>query len=458
MSSVALNAADCEITSVSITSSRGGTRDITKVVHEYEVFEDITKPYCTGTLTFVDHTGWTNGFKFMGTERVTIKVTPNEKGTATPEGTAFTKSWIAHSIQADIKDGNTDGRGAVFAINLVEEHAMASEATKFSIAIGNGTKLEDEIKVIMQIRLGLPIDKDMTTESIQSNWKAIIPYMHPLEAVEWLRDRASTGNGIPYLVYPTIYSDSYRMATLDNLLKQAPFNGTGFQNAYKYGGAHVQDTEKKPFLERQRSLTTINYNKSMKSFEQIMSGTCGASYSMLELDKNEVQGFVPKHYDITKDILGKIPTDSKQNVYDESFSLKGVGTPHANDARIITQTLNRKTYRPGQNYKSIHWESDADTHIHKIRTRAALQMMMRNTMEVTVTGLEVLAKKKGVGDRINLHVEEDKVGDPQAGVPEGRKSGNFLILTTRHVFKKVIDGNRHLVQMTVTKFNEGPSS
>ena len=40
-----LNAQDFKFEAVSISSSRGGAKIITKVVSEYEVFEDISKPY-----------------------------------------------------------------------------------------------------------------------------------------------------------------------------------------------------------------------------------------------------------------------------------------------------------------------------------------------------------------------------------------------------------------------------
>lgn len=445
-----LNAQDFKFEAVSISSSRGGAKIITKVVSEYEVFEDISKPYCTGSLLVQDQGGWIEEMKLMGTERVTVVITTNSGG-AIPAGATFAKNWIIHSIERAVKTGAGDGKGEAYLFNLIEEHAIGSRMKKFSKSIGNGVPLEIEAKAILEAELGT-ICKLNVTPSVQRNWKAIIPYMHPLEAAEWLRDRASTGSGLPFLMHGTLYEpNTIKMQTLDKMQQKPPFNAG---DPYVYAGTNVQYEEyKEAYPGRFKQIKGIRAVKMCRGFQQIMSGTCGAAYAMTELDKGVIEGWVPTKYSIL-DVLGAIPKDGKQNVYDEAFSALGVGTAHANDARVIHQVLSRKTYRPGPNYKSIHWEADADSHINKIKTRACLEMMMRNTYEVRISGRDIAGGKNGVGDRINIQVPDNKI-EVEAG-SDKLKSGYFLITNSKNVFQQDGGAGLHEATLTISKFNEGP--
>lgn len=444
-----LNAQDFKFDLVAITSSRGGSKTITKVVSEYEVFEDISKPYCTGSILVQDQGGWIEEMKLMGTERLVVVITTNS-GSAIPAGATFGKTWIIHSIERAVKTGEGDGKGEAYLFNLIEEHAIASKMKKFSKSIGNGVPLEIEIRAILNAELSIATDTNLTP-SVQRNWKAIIPYMHPLEAAEWLRDRASTGSGLPFLLHGTLYKpNTVKLQTLDKMQQKPPFNAG---DPYVYAGTNVQYEEyKEGYPGRFKQIKGIRAVKMCRGFQQIMSGTCGAAYAMTELDKGVIEGWVPTKYSIL-DVLGAIPKDGKQNVYDEAFSTP-VGTAHGNEARIIHQVLSRKTYRPGPNYKSIHWEADADSHINKIKTRACLEMMIRNTYEVRISGRDIAGGQNGVGDRINIQVPDNKI-ETEAG-SDKLKSGYFLITNSRNVFRQDGGAGVHEATLTVSKFNEGP--
>lgn len=443
------NAIDFKWQSVMLIPTSGSAVDIKDVVMQYDVYEDIATPYCTGSILIGDQTGWLEKYKFKGTERLIITVVCNTANTPDVSGTTITKKWHVHTAEQVEKTGDGDSKSTIWVLGLIDEHASASKATKFSEAIGDGTKLEDEISSICQDKLGKNVKKKITS-SVQTNWKAVVPYMHPLEACEWLRDRASTGSGMPFLLYASAYDDNLRLSTLDKLQEQPPFNGTGVGNAFLYSASQVQADELDEFGVRHKQIGDINVSNLSKTFEQIMSGTCGGSYGMVELDKGIIEGWIPKHYTIT-DPMGAIPKDGIQNIYDPMFSMQGVGPAHSADSRFIYQTLNRKTYRPGGNYKSIHWEADADSHINKVKTLACLDMMMKNCFEITVSGRDVVPY--GVGDRINCMVPED--GDETRTGFAQLFSGVFLITNVKHSFTREVAFGAHRCTMTITKFNEG---
>ena len=109
------------------------------------------------------------------------------------------------------------------------------------------------------------------------------------------------------------------------MLTKAPFNPSK-EDAFVYSGANVNFEEyKEAYGARFRQVKNIRAVKMCRSFEQLMSGTVGSAFAMTELDEARVQGDVPFQYKIT-DVLGAIPVDGVQHVYDTKFSTPMVPT------------------------------------------------------------------------------------------------------------------------------------
>lgn len=446
------NAQDFKFNSVKLTPSRGKEQDLTFVTSEYEVFEDITKPYCTGTILVQDQNGWVETMTFMGTERLTVTVQVQQDG-KTPNGPVFTKNWIVHSIERAVKTGDADAKAEAYVLNLIEEHAFASRSKKFSKVYQ--ADYIGAVQRICQEECGIPVDTRRASTPIQTQWKAIIPYMHPLEAAEWFRSRMTTSEGLPFLLYGTLYYDNIRLASLDRLLTKAPFNPSK-EDAFVYSGANVNFEEyKEAYGGRFRQVKNIRAVKMCRSFEQLMTGTVGSAFAMTELDEARVQGDVPFQYKIT-DVLGAIPVDGVQHVYDTKFSTP-IGPPHLQPNRMYHQAVNKKTFYPSDKF-SVHWESDEGMHKHKMRSDSVYKMMLKNSYEVTVSGRDISGRKIGVGDRINIQIPDNSIEQSAGG--DKLKSGYFMIVNSKNVFKQ--DGGAgggaglHTATLNVTKFNEGP--
>ena len=447
-----LNAQDFKFNSVTLTPSRGKTQDLTFVTSEYEVFEDITKPYCTGTILVQDQNGWVETMTFMGTERLTVTVQVQD-GSEIPSGPTFTKNWIVHSIERAIKTGDADAKSEAYVLNLIEEHAFSNRAKKFSKVYQANYK--GAIQAICQDEAGVPVDTSRAGDPVQKQWKAIIPYMHPLEAAEWFRSRMSTADGLPFLLYGTLYSDNIRLASLDKLLSKPPFNPSK-ADAFVYSGANVNFEEyKEAYGARFRQVKAIRAVKMARSFEQLISGTVGSAYAMTELDEARIQGDVPFQYKITE-VLGAIPVDGVQHVYDTKFSTP-IGPPHLQPNRMNHQAVNKKTFYPSDKF-TVHWEPDKAMHKNKLKTDSVYKMMLKNSYEVTVSGRDISGKKIGVGDRINIQIPDNSIEVESGG--DKLKSGYFMIINSKNVFKQ--DGGAgggaglHTATLNVTKFNEGP--
>ena len=65
-------------TRVFVSSSRYGTKDISAITIEVNMYENIGLPYITGRLIIIDSANASNAVHFQGQERVTIVVLDSE--------------------------------------------------------------------------------------------------------------------------------------------------------------------------------------------------------------------------------------------------------------------------------------------------------------------------------------------------------------------------------------------
>ena len=77
-------------------------------------------------------------------------------------------------------------------------------------------------EAILKNHLGVEVDRSYggDQEESQDPVRIITPYISPLEAVQWLMDRATTDVGCPYYAYQTLYDqeegvDKIRIGNLE---------------------------------------------------------------------------------------------------------------------------------------------------------------------------------------------------------------------------------------------------
>src|SRR6056300_774406 len=97
------SAEDFELRSVKIYSDRYVKTfiDITGMVAEINIFEQLNELYLTGSLTFLDDQNIFNGLNIQGTERVEIEV-----GLPLKEKSVIKKSFMILNVDKLIKNNN----------------------------------------------------------------------------------------------------------------------------------------------------------------------------------------------------------------------------------------------------------------------------------------------------------------------------------------------------------------
>ena len=439
------NQSQYKITQAYITSDiLGGSGQTERInvnpsIVELIFFESLEKPYISGQIAISDDQGFVDAINFSGTERLFIEMA-SEDPSLEP---IMSRSFIMSSIDQSIKS-NDAGQASIYVFTIIDEHALMSKTNKISRSLTDS--LENEITRICALDLKKNIDVSYLYPSIQNNVKVLIPYMHPLEACEWLRDRATTVNGCPLFLYASIHDTNLRLGSLDKMLEQNPWNQ---QLPYLYSPSNVKKTEDKSPIHRTMQVQTMRTAKMQNTMKQLMAGGIGAVYNNTNLNTGQMSS---QHFDVTKVIdklkgNGVIPKEKEPNVYPSEFKLNDEHL-HNKDAKIYHQITSTGTYGT---WKSYHDEIKTGSFTTKIGNYAIRNMLLKNMFEVTVPGAGFIVSKASVGDIVSINTISDDGDNTTSATFDQLRSGDFLIYNVRHTFKNT----RHDVVMSVCKLVRG---
>ncbi len=459
------------IRSAKITADRGLDLDVTDSIMELVLYESIDKPYCTGQVAIAVNDAFVDENNFMGTERLTVKIDSQRSAGEVPDVESLGESnegrtFVMTSMESVVKS-NEEGTSSVYVFTLIDEHAVASKVKKVSRSIGGGVPLEIEmLKLIAELGKPCAIENSKSKQGVK--WKGYVPYLHPLEAAEWLRDRVSTETEMPMFLYASMHRPELIISSLDVLMEKTPFNSDKRKH-YFFSGADTQKQEYqeppatglRPVEEKQRSIKTFRAAKMQNQFHMaLQKGATGATIATTNLNGEPQGGYIqPKHHSITRTIglmeNAGVTRGGQQNVYDPEFLVRGAGAGrapgagpmHDNDAAVIHQILSENTYT--KDWKSIHFESEIEKQLSKMSTNAMMAMLYKNAYEVTIDGSLLLKEKKGVGDVVSIDIISDYLNIEERKTLDKLKSGDFLILNTRHTFRVP----SHSVVLTVSKLS-----
>ncbi len=144
-------------------------------------------------------------------------------------------------------------------------------------------------------KLDITIDQP-TVLPVQKTMKVVIPGMTPLEAINFMMQRMTTDDGLPYYFFSTLNDDNLQIKSLEELLLEEPFNKG---SPYRYSRAYTQDqtgnaSDKNPFIVEKFSQPSGGSENTMALQ---FGGAIAGKFSIMDITtgRNET-----KHYDISK--------------------------------------------------------------------------------------------------------------------------------------------------------------
>jgi len=187
-------AGDVDIERVEIVSSTGRGVEVTNMIAEIQIFEDIFAPCVTGTVTITDSIDMVNLFPFIGEEKIIIKIRTPSIPDKMKESRISQQFYIYK-----MSDRKVIGDKNVFYVLHFCSFELVSDANlKLSRAFEG--KISDLAKKIMKdeiIKSDLPMDIEETKNSV----KYISNYWSPYRNMNFLVERAISTSNVPNYVF-----------------------------------------------------------------------------------------------------------------------------------------------------------------------------------------------------------------------------------------------------------------
>ena len=349
--------------------------EISENILELQFFENILKPYVDGRMAVLDDFGLRTSIGSTGTERIRF-VIASGVDLDTP---VIEKIFFFQEIVDSKKQGE---RSEILQINLVEEHVYINAIKSFSKSYTG--KLEDIATDILSNQTGKTVSPVFYEPSVQEERKIIIPYMSPLEAVQWIITRATTRTGSPLYLYGSLYTNAVLLSDLDSMLKEEVINSK-LPARYSSAIGGIDDTQEtlRSYFEV-LSVREIGSDNALLMYEV---GAIGSDYASLDANNGNYQvthlsirNTLDEFY--SNEILNKNTT---QSVFDPSLEIDGKLSDEYNSTHIH-QIVSTGTYNQ---YKSYHDETqlvDANNNIVDSRLKAknkiTRHLMKKNVIDI----------------------------------------------------------------------------
>jgi hypothetical protein len=422
--------------------------DVRGNIVEVNLFENLYKPYVDSTIVLIDDFGLKNSLNIQGTERLKLVLGDAEN----PEEPVVVKYFFFSKINDTQK---MNERAELLSINLVEEHVYIDAIKQFSKSYTD--ELENIITSIADNELGKTVVKSLFEPSVQGPRKIIVPYLSPLEAIQWLRDRATTRTGSPIFLSGSLYTNSLVMSSLDGLLREDVINDKlPLRYSSAISGVDADQDQLRPYYEIM-SFKEVEAENSLALYE---NGAIGSFYASIDAGTGVLSG---DHISV-RDILDEfytnklISADTNQSVFDPSLEIDGKLSDEYNSLHIH-QVVSSNTYNQ---FKSYHDETsllgENNSLIEsrlKAKNKIIRTFLKKNIIDIGMNGSLFFKGKISVGRKLRLlflnsNVQGD-LKDTNDQIDK-RKSGDYIILATNH---RLAD-EKHTTILRLTKLGELP--
>lgn len=436
--------------SIILSSVRNEDRivDVRANIIEINFYENLYKPYVDASIVINDDFGLRSALSIQGTERIKLVLGDAEN----PNNPVIVKYFFFSKIN-DVRRLNE--RSELLSIDLVEEHLYVDSVKQFSRSYTDS--LENIITTISENELSKSVLRVAFDSSVQGVRKIIVPYMSPLQAMQWVKDRATTRTGAPLFLYGSLYSDAIHLSDLDNLLRRPVINSRlPLRYSSAISSVDSKDEALRPYYEV-ISFKEVGSENSQALYE---NGAIGSFYANIDAATGLVKG---SHISI-RDIIDEFYTnelispDTTQSIFDPSLEIDGKLSDEYNSLHIH-QVFSSNTYNQFSSYHEEALIQNEDGTLSesklKIKNKIIRTILKKNIIDVGMNGSLYFKGKVTVGTRVRLlflnsNVASDN-GDPLRQI-DRRKSGDYLILAINHkLFQQ-----KHSAILRMTKLGELP--
>jgi len=435
------------------TAIRDGLEvELKEAISEFNIFENLDKTYLTASMLIGDDMGLMSDIQIKGDEGVKIIIAKNPKlGDSSPY---FRLDFKVVSI---LREEKTADRSEVYSINLISKHGYDNSVAKLSKSFtGKLEKISENIlENYLDVRLSMDEKYVGREGSEQEVVKVLLPYISPLESVEWLTERATDRWGTPFFIWASIWGQGMSPSTTLRLGNFMTMVQEGINNLPPPGNldfiySQVSTNENSPegYQGAKRIIKNIEFSNIENTLKMVQEGAVGSVISNLDTYTSQD---VSKHFDL-KEFLQSLNGGEENgkilgSVYDQKDEIKLGGETLSTSEWPARQRSTVSSYGTYANVNSIHEAIDESALLNKVRPLSIRSMLSRNMLEINIDGIGLLEDRLSVGDIIRIRfLTSDTERD--AEINEGtERSGYYLIQNCRHIFTR----ERHNAVLFVSK-------
>lgn len=400
-------------------------------VSDIDIFEHLDKPYLTAILGYTDRDSVVSSMDISGGERVHIQLRSNRGDTVNVSKTFFIDKVILSDKSTDISE--------LYVFHLIEDIGYIS-----SLHNVNRSYSGKPSQIISKISNNFLSKKIEQTPNDFQSMKVIVPNLTPIDAMCWIKNRASTADGYPYYLYSTLVDDDLQMKDLKSLMTSTSMNS---DRPFTFSESEFSETENPP-PKKERVIIRYQSKDTENLFKLIKDGLIGSDYRYIDVTKNKVEQF---SFNVNEEVIKPL---KKDRIVDK-------GTPLFDDGRYKEITADIKSRRISQiggssahpSDKSYSESEEVAQYRLNIINRAMGHMLTKSKIDFVIEGIEFLDGKenKTLGKKLSLRFLRNRMDESDSNVYDPKKSGDFLIFACKHSISR----SSYFVTMSGLKLSNG---
>jgi len=389
--------------------------DLTSVVLEISMFENLARPFVTGYLALIDSERIIENFDIQGAEEIEIIFKRSTERASVRE---IKQNWIIQNIE---KEHKVQDFTNVTVLRLIDKESFRS-------GLKNVNKcLEGQPWEMLNQILTEYLDRDDLRTSVDLNnsekMKVIVPNMTPIEATQWIRNRSINQNGYPFYFYKTAMTNQYHFADLETLISTPVINENAPLSPNQAGGSTESKSSTSTIYEMQQGDVDNLYR-------MIQQGIIGSENRFYDVTKGDFD-IVP--FNVNNDLLVELQTlNTRQEKPLLDGRLKFDDDAISNyKAKVISQISSASVY---DDVKSYDETQDIGDSRKKIKAHAIRNLMQKTPLSISVEGDRWIHGDDhyGVGNNIKILVRS-RTDDPKNSTIDRKQSGDYLIISAKYV-------------------------
>ena len=412
--------------------------ELNRIVTDVEVFEHIEKPYLTGRIMLIDDSSFYENADIQGTERIQLTIVSSEE-----DSVPIIKTFFVGKVE---KIQKVQDNAQTLMIHLVEDIFYLS-----SLKNVNRHYTGSRSNIIGKIAKNFLNKRVFVTGKDRSVIEVIVPNLHPLEAMMWLNKKAVSSRGYPFYLYSTFVGDELRMENLGDILQRPSLNAGQDDAAFSISSLKAQDTMN--VTAQRRIIENHQMNSQENLLDLIRKGLISSKFEYIDTLTED-----------TRSIDYNSRTSLFKNLLDDGVLNEKQKNPQIDFAELIEDKTIDKfrpltcTYIGGSmafrdsdtaegftpftynawNNSYGEYKTAADYKLNVISSTMDA-ILKKNPLIINLNGLEFIKgdAHRTIGNNISIAVQSTH--DQADDKVDRKKSGDYLIYSVRHMFKKTVD-------------------